>query len=85
MASVFLKRVRQNISFQTGVGQQDINGVNQEENTQGGADDHGGAKGACHDSRLRSPAQVQDKGYSDEDGRYCGHGIVYGELGPQGF
>ncbi len=80
---LYWKSCRQHIPLQAGVGQDDVDGVDQGEDGQGGQDDHAGAGGPHHHPRLREAGQVEDKGRSDEHRGDGGQSVINGELGAQ--
>lgn len=73
----------QDISFQAGIGHQDIEQVDQAEQPQRQGGDGCGVIDPRHGSRLHRAAQVQEKGNCNERRRKGRHGVIDGKLAPQ--
>ena len=74
----------QYIPLQAGIGQQNIDCVNQEEKPQRNCYDNTGTVQANHDPRLRGSGQMEDKRSRNQHRRNGGHRIVNCKLTAQG-
>ena len=77
--------LRQHVPPQAGIGQQNVDGIDQEENPQRDCRNGPRAVHPHHHSRLGGAGQVEDKGYADQHRGHGGQDIVNCELAAQGL